>query len=93
MQLRYPGHTLGQPLLRQHLPGLVHHLHVVMVLSPVITHEQPHRQLIKDQDLVRELESVRARAGASHLSLLRTFDIMCWMLGEPAGPGQDAVGA
>ena len=50
-------------------------------------------QLIKDQDLVRELESVRARAGASHLSLLRTFDIMCWMLGEPAGPGQDAVGA
>jgi Phospholipase_D-nuclease N-terminal len=27
----------------QHLPGLVHHLHVVVVLSPVITHEQPHQ--------------------------------------------------
>ena len=25
------------------LPGLVHHLHVVMVLGPVITHEQPHQ--------------------------------------------------
>ncbi|MGH3120070.1 MAG: DUF6308 family protein [Streptosporangiaceae bacterium] len=45
-------------------------------------------QLIKDQDLVRELESVRARAGAGHLSLLRTFDIMCWMFGEPGGPGR-----
>jgi hypothetical protein len=45
-------------------------------------------QLIKDQDLVRELDSVRVHAGASHLSLIRTFDIMCWMFGEPAGPGQ-----
>jgi hypothetical protein len=24
---------------------------------------------------------VRARAAAVHLSLLRTFDIMCWMFG------------
>jgi hypothetical protein len=38
-------------------------------------------QLIKDDALVRELEAVRARAGAGHLSLLRTFDIMCWMFG------------
>ena len=38
-------------------------------------------QLAKDGALVRELETVRSRAGASHLSLLRTFDIMCWMSG------------
>jgi hypothetical protein len=38
-------------------------------------------QLIRDDALVRELEAVRARAGAWHLSLLRTFDIMCWMFG------------
>ena len=38
-------------------------------------------QLTKDDTLVRELETVRARAGAIHLSLLRTFDIMCWMFG------------
>ena len=38
-------------------------------------------QLMKDDTLVRELETVRARAGAGHLSLLRTFDIMCWMSG------------
>jgi hypothetical protein len=38
-------------------------------------------QLIKDDALVRELKAVRARAGAGHLSLLRTFDIMCWMFG------------
>jgi len=35
--------------------------------------------LIKDQDLVRQLESVRARARAGHMSLLRVFDVMCWM--------------
>ena len=38
-------------------------------------------QLIRDDALVRELEAVRARAGAGHLSLLRTFDVMCWMFG------------
>jgi Family of unknown function (DUF6308) len=38
-------------------------------------------ELTKDGALVRELETVRARAGAGHLSLLRTFDIMCWMFG------------
>lgn len=36
-------------------------------------------QLITDLALARELEAVRARADAGHLSLLRTFDIMCWM--------------
>lgn len=45
-------------------------------------------QLRKDPDLVRELEAVRTRAGAGHLSLLRTFDIMCWMPGgSPEEPG------
>jgi hypothetical protein len=36
-------------------------------------------QLINDQALVRELESVRTKAGAGHMSLLRVFDVMCWM--------------
>ena len=35
----HPGRALGQPPLRQHLPGLVHHLDVVMILGPVITHD------------------------------------------------------
>ena len=43
MQLRDPGHALRQPPLRQHPARLVHHLHIVVVLSPVIPHEQPHR--------------------------------------------------
>jgi hypothetical protein len=46
-------------------------------------------QFIKDPDLVRQLESVRARAGATQLSLLRIFDIMCWMFWmqlPPAAP-------
>jgi hypothetical protein len=38
-------------------------------------------QLTKDAALVSELQRVRIRAGAGHLSLLRTFDIMCWMFG------------
>jgi hypothetical protein len=35
--------------------------------------------LVADHALVRELETVRARAGAGHLSLLRTLDVLCWM--------------
>ena len=43
-------------------------------------------QLTKDAAFVSELETVRTRAGAGHLSLLRTFDIMCWMFaGSPEG--------
>jgi hypothetical protein len=45
-------------------------------------------RLIEDQDVVSELESVRARARTGHLSLLRVFDIMCWMLGGPGVRGQ-----
>ena len=49
-------------------------------------------QLISDQKLVRELESVRHRAGAGHMSLLRVFDVMCWMFsweGEHGPCGQE----
>lgn len=38
-----------------------------------------HDQLINDQGFVQELESVRRKAGAGHMSLLRVFDVMCWM--------------
>jgi hypothetical protein len=38
-----------------------------------------HALLITDQRLVQELESVRIRANADHMSLLRVFDVMCWM--------------
>lgn len=43
VQLRHPSRPLRQPPAGQHLPGLVHHLHVMAVLSPAITHEQPHQ--------------------------------------------------
>ena len=36
----HPRQALGQPLLGEHLPRLVLDLDVVMLLSPVITHEQ-----------------------------------------------------
>jgi len=35
--------------------------------------------LAHDQGLVQELQSVRDGAGAGHMSLLRVFDVMCWM--------------
>jgi hypothetical protein len=38
-----------------------------------------HDQLTTDPGFVQELESVRRRAGADHMSLLRVFDVMCWM--------------
>jgi hypothetical protein len=36
-------------------------------------------QLIDDSSLVPLLTRVRERAGAGHMSLLRVFDVMCWM--------------
>jgi len=36
-------------------------------------------ELINGQGLVQELEAVRDKAGAGHMSLLRVFDVMCWM--------------
>jgi hypothetical protein len=38
-----------------------------------------HDQLINDASLVQELESVRSKADAGDMSLLRVFDVMCWM--------------
>ena len=35
-----PGHALGEPCLGQRLPGLVHQLDIVMILRPIVTHEQ-----------------------------------------------------
>jgi hypothetical protein len=61
VQLGHPGRSLGQPPSRQHLPGLVHHLDVVMVLSPVVTHEQPH-QLSRSQRRIRSAASGRTSA-------------------------------
>jgi hypothetical protein len=40
-------------------------------------------QLINDQALVRHLQTVRSQAGAGHMSLLRVFDVMCWMFSWP----------
>jgi hypothetical protein len=51
--------------------------------------------LVNNQDFVRELESVRDRAGADHMSLLRVFDVMCWMFswgGEHGPCGQEMPG-
>jgi hypothetical protein len=36
-------------------------------------------ELVSNQNLVQELKSVRDKAGAGHMSLLRVFDVMCWM--------------
>jgi hypothetical protein len=36
-------------------------------------------QLIKDHELLSQLKSVRGRADAGHMFLLRVFDVMCWM--------------
>ena len=43
VQPGHPCHALRQPPAGQHPALLVHQLHVVMILSPVIPHEQPHK--------------------------------------------------
>ena len=47
-------------------------------------------RLTEDAGLVTELEAVRsrARADAARLSLLRVFDIMCWIHGTKSQPGR-----
>jgi Family of unknown function (DUF6308) len=40
-------------------------------------------QLVNDQSLAAHLRAVRSRAGADHMSLLRVFDVMCWMFSWP----------
>jgi Family of unknown function (DUF6308) len=46
-----------------------------------------HDLLITDPNLVRELEAVRSKAGAGHMSLLRVFDVMCWMFSWESDDG------
>lgn len=41
-------------------------------------------QLINHQAFVPHLQAVRSRAGADHMSLLRVFDVMCWMFSWPS---------
>jgi hypothetical protein len=43
-----------------------------------------HHELITNQNFVQKLESVREKAGAGHMSLLRVFDVMCWMFSWPS---------
>ena len=43
MQPGQPGHPLRQPPPGQHPAPLVHQLHVMMILSPVIAYEQAHQ--------------------------------------------------
>ncbi|GAA2901261.1 hypothetical protein GCM10010472_69360 [Pseudonocardia halophobica] len=45
VQPGHPGHALGQPGPAQPFPGLVEDLHIVVVLGPVIAHEQRHHCL------------------------------------------------
>ena len=52
-------------------------------------------QLTSDHDLLRHLQAVRAGAGAGHMSLLRVFDVMCWMFsweGDHGPCGQEMPG-
>jgi len=54
-----------------------------------------HDLLINDPSLLQELEAVRNRAGAGHMSLLRVFDVMCWMFsweGEHGPCAQETPG-
>jgi Family of unknown function (DUF6308) len=48
-----------------------------------------HDQLTNDTGFVEELESVRKKAGADHMSLLRVFDVMCWMFSWECGRGEE----
>lgn len=84
------GPVAAGKLLARKRPHLipVYDSYVERVLGRTRTHGTWWRdlrcQLTRDAALVSELEAVRKRAGAGHLSLLRTFDIMCWMLaGSP----------
>jgi hypothetical protein len=83
------GPVAAGKLLARKRPHLipVYDSYVERVLGRTRTHgtwwSDLRCRLTKDAALVSELESVRTRAGAgaAHLSLLRVFDIMCWMLG------------
>lgn len=54
-----------------------------------------HDQLINDPDLIPELKAVREGADAGHMSLIRVFDVMCWMFsweGEHGPCAQEMAG-
>jgi Family of unknown function (DUF6308) len=84
---KHLGPVAAGKLLARKRPHLipVYDSYVEKVLGRTRTHGTWWRdlrcQLTRDAALVSELETVRTRAGADHLSLLRTFDIMCWMFG------------
>jgi len=79
------GPVAAGKLLARKRPNLlpVYDSRIKMVLNRPHTDNQwwydLHDQLIKDPGFVQELESVRKKAGAGHMSLLRVFDVMCWM--------------
>jgi hypothetical protein len=50
VQPGHPSHALGQPGPAQPFPGLVEDLHIVVVLGPVIPHEQRHHCLPRPLD-------------------------------------------
>jgi Family of unknown function (DUF6308) len=84
------GPVAAGKLLARKRPHLVpvYDSYIERVLGRTRTHGTWWRdlwcRLNRDAALVSELKAVRKRAGAGHLSLLRTFDIMCWMLaGSP----------
>ena len=52
----HPRHPLGQAGLGQPSPRAVHHLHIVVVLGPVISHKQPQRSS-RSQPLCRSPSS------------------------------------
>jgi len=79
------GPVAAGKLLARKRPDLlpVYDSRIKMVLNrPRIDNRWWHDlrcQLIHDQALVQVLQSVRGRAGAGHMSLLRVWDVMCWM--------------
>jgi len=87
------GTVAAGKLLARKRPHLipVYDSHVEEVLGRARTHgtwwHDLRCQLTHDQALVHELEAVRTLAGVGQLSLLRTFDVMCWMF---AGSPEDA---
>jgi hypothetical protein len=92
------GPVAAGKLLARKRPHLlpVYDSRIKKVLSrPRTDNQWWHDQLANDPGLVQELESVRARAGANHMSLLRVFDVMCWMFsweGEHGPSGQEVPG-
>src|SRR5208283_1390066 len=84
-----PGHPLGQPCLGQRAPGLVHQLDVVMILRPIVSHEQQldlsHLAVIGSVGSVRE-KSQRPNERVLTPQVAGTTSHQRFLLpGEPAG--------